>query len=96
MKAASSTPVNQSAALEDLIYRIYNKSARVTYDSAKRERALAERGLDFEPAPEVFAGLTLEVEDDRRDYGEKRILCAGFEWSWWDTRLVELHATYSQ
>lgn len=51
---------------------------RVTYDPAKRERALAERGLDFERAAEVFAGLTLEVEDDRRDYGEKRILCVGF------------------
>ena len=57
---------------------------RVTYDPAKRERALAERGLDFERATDVFAGLTLEVEDDRRDYGEKRILCIGFL----DSRMV--------
>ena len=35
-------------------------------------------GLDFERASEVFAGLTLEVEDDRHDYGEQRILCVGF------------------
>ena len=51
---------------------------RVTYDPAKRRRTLEERGLDFERAAEVFEGLTLEVEDDRRDYGEKRILCVGF------------------
>lgn len=51
---------------------------RVTYDAAKHRRTLEERGLDFERAAEVFEGLTLEVEDDRRDYGEKRILCVGF------------------
>jgi len=50
---------------------------RITYDSAKRERALVERGLDFERAGEVFAGLTLETEDTRRDYGERRELCVG-------------------
>ena len=51
---------------------------RITYDPAKRERTLADRGLDFEAAGEVFAGLTLEVDDDRRDYGERRVLCIGF------------------
>ncbi|MGH8397450.1 MAG: BrnT family toxin [Gammaproteobacteria bacterium] len=51
---------------------------RITCDSAKRERTLIARGLDFEDAAEVFAGLTLEVEDTRRDYGEPRILCVGF------------------
>lgn len=50
---------------------------RITYDAAKRERALLERGLDFERAREVFAGLTLEADDTRRDYGERRILCIG-------------------
>ncbi|MGH6908429.1 MAG: hypothetical protein ACREDX_11295 [Aestuariivirga sp.] len=34
----------------------------ITYDSAKRLKTLAERGLDFEDAVEVFAGRTLEVE----------------------------------
>jgi len=51
---------------------------RITYDNDKRMRTLLERELDFERAPDVFAGLTLEVEDDRRDYGEKRVLCVGF------------------
>jgi len=33
--------------------------------------------LDFEDAVSVFAGLTVEVEDTRKDYGEKRIICYG-------------------
>ena len=49
----------------------------VTYDSAKRARTLAERGLDFADAELVFAGVTLEVEDTRRDCGEKRVVCYG-------------------
>lgn len=49
----------------------------ITYDPAKRARTLEERGLDFEDAPIVFAGLTVEVEDTRRDYGEVRMLCYG-------------------
>ena len=49
----------------------------ITYDSAKREQTLQDRGLDFEDAPLVFAGLTVEVEDTRKDYGEKRIICFG-------------------
>ena len=36
-----------------------------------------ERGLDFEDAAQVFDGVTFEVEDTRRDYGEKRIICYG-------------------
>jgi uncharacterized protein len=50
---------------------------RVTYDPEKRERTLQERGLDFEDAKLVFAGVTLEVEDTRKDYGEPRIICYG-------------------
>jgi len=33
---------------------------RITYDSGKRLRTLTERGLDFDDAPIVFAGLTVE------------------------------------
>lgn len=50
---------------------------RVSYDPYKREKALADRGLDFEDAVVVFDGLTVEVEDMRKDYGEKRIICYG-------------------
>ena len=50
---------------------------RITFDPAKRAKALAERGLDFADAWLVFAGVTLEVEDARRNYGEPRIICYG-------------------
>ena len=49
----------------------------ITYDPDKRERTLRDRGLDFEDAPIVFSGLTVEVEDTRQDYGEKRLICYG-------------------
>jgi uncharacterized DUF497 family protein len=49
----------------------------ITYDPDKRARTLRERGLDFEDAPIVFAGLTLDVEDTRKDYGETRMICYG-------------------
>lgn len=40
---------------------------RITFDPVKREKALAERGLDFVDAEVVFEGMTLEVEDIRKD-----------------------------
>lgn len=51
---------------------------RITYDPEKRARTLAERGLDFEDAIHVFAGPTLQQEDDRRDYGELRWQTVGW------------------
>ena len=50
---------------------------RITYDPAKREQTLGNRGLDFEDAALVFDGVTVEVEDTRADYGERRIICFG-------------------
>lgn len=50
---------------------------RFTFDSDKRDRTLKERGLDFADASEVFAGPTLTVSDDRRDYGEPRFITIG-------------------
>jgi len=50
----------------------------ITYDPAKREATLAKRGLDFEEAAEVFAGVTLTLLDDRQDYGEPRFQTYGF------------------
>ena len=51
---------------------------RITFDAAKRAKTLVERGLDFADAEAVFAGVTLEVQDTRRDYGEPRIICYGY------------------
>ena len=50
---------------------------KITYDPVKRAVTLAERGLDFEDAAELFRGDTLDFPDDRRDYSELRILTVG-------------------
>jgi uncharacterized DUF497 family protein len=49
----------------------------ITFDPGKRDKALADRGLDFLDAENVFEGVTLEFEDTRKDYGEQRIICYG-------------------
>ena len=51
---------------------------RIGYDPAKRQKTLEERGLDFEDAPMVFAGRHFTREDDRKDYGEERLITVGF------------------
>jgi uncharacterized protein len=51
---------------------------RITFDRAKREQALRERGIDFKDAKHVFAGRTLDREDNRVDYGEVRMLTVGY------------------
>lgn len=50
---------------------------KITCDPAKRAATLAERGLDFGDAVEVFAGDTLDFPDNRRDYGELRVVTVG-------------------
>lgn len=50
---------------------------KITCDPTKRERTLAERGLDFMDAAKVFEGRTLTLEDDRFDYGETRFQTYG-------------------
>ena len=50
---------------------------RIVFDEAKRAATLAARGLDMARAGEVLAGMTLTVEDDRRDYGEDRFITVG-------------------
>ena len=57
---------------------------RITCDSAKREWTLQVRGLDLRRAKEVFAGPHFTRVDDRQDYGEPRLITAG----WLDSRLV--------
>jgi uncharacterized protein len=50
---------------------------KITFDPVKRAVTPAERGLDFEDAAELFRGDTLDSPDDRRDYGELRMLTVG-------------------
>jgi uncharacterized protein len=49
----------------------------ITFDPAKRAWTLRERGLDFAAAAQVFAGWTLQRVDERRKYGEVRIVSVG-------------------
>jgi uncharacterized DUF497 family protein len=53
------------------------KKFQITFDPAKREKALLERKLDFLDAAVVFAGHTYDWEDDRFDYGEVRMITVG-------------------
>ena len=47
------------------------------FDPAKNARNIAERGLSLALAPYVFEGLVHVVDDDRRDYGERRQVAYG-------------------
>jgi uncharacterized protein len=68
----------------DFTFIVTTINMRITYNAAKREKTLRERGLDFGRASEVFDGKHLTVVDDRRDYGELRLITAG----WLDGRLI--------
>ncbi|MEJ0097254.1 MAG: BrnT family toxin [Bauldia sp.] len=50
---------------------------RITFDPAKREATLKDRGLDFRDAEMVFAGRVLTVADVRFDYTERRFQTVG-------------------
>jgi hypothetical protein len=48
------------------------------WDEKKRAKTLAERGLDFARADQVFDGVTVTMEDTRMDYGERRFITVGY------------------
>lgn len=50
---------------------------RITFDPAKREWTLQERGLDFADAAAIFAGAAFTFEDDRFEYPEVRFVTVG-------------------
>ena len=56
--------------------RIYTAQA-FEWDPAKRETNLRKHGIDFIDAAHIFEGLVLEHEDQRRDYGEPRVVALG-------------------
>jgi uncharacterized protein len=59
---------------------------QIEFDSQKRDKTLAERGLDFDRVAEVFAGLHFTGQDRRTDYAEDRFITVGML----DARLVVL------
>jgi uncharacterized DUF497 family protein len=50
---------------------------QIDFDPDKRDKTLAERGLDFAQAGEVFAGWHFTAEDCREGYGEARYITVG-------------------
>lgn len=51
---------------------------KLSWDKAKREWTLKNRGLDFTNFPALFEGPYLLRQDSRRDYGEVRWVILGF------------------
>lgn len=47
------------------------------WDEAKHERNLRKRGFGFDFAARIFEGDTVEWEDTRFLYGEKRMIAVG-------------------
>ena len=56
----------------------------IEFDTARREKTLPERGLDFADSDKVFDGLHFISRDDRSDYGEERFFTVGLL----DSRMV--------
>ena len=49
----------------------------IEFDPDKRDKTMAERGIDFARAAEVFAGRHFTAEDLREDYAEPRYITVG-------------------
>ncbi len=50
---------------------------RFSWDARKSATNYRARGFDFAFASLIFDGPTLEKEDRRRDYGERRVIAVG-------------------
>jgi uncharacterized protein len=46
---------------------------RITFDPAKNDRNVVERGLPFELVADLDWDTAVSVEDTRKDYGERRL-----------------------
>ena len=59
------------------VYTVVYSIVRFEWDAAKSDANLRDRGFDFEFASLVFNGPTLETQDRRKDYGERRVVATG-------------------
>ncbi len=50
----------------------------ITFDPAKNERNIRERGSSFERAADFDFETAVRFEDSRRDYGETRFVAVGY------------------
>ena len=51
---------------------------KITFDDTKRLIVLEKHGIDLRDAKYVFDGEHIELEDNRKDYGELRYRVWGF------------------
>lgn len=56
---------------------VYLTPVRFSWDARKSTQNLRARGFDLEFATQIFDDPTLERVDDRRDYGEPRVVALG-------------------
>ena len=56
---------------------VYLTPVRFSWDARKSTQNLRARGFDLEFATQIFDDPTLERVDDRRDYGERRVVALG-------------------
>lgn len=78
----------------------------VSYDPAKRDATLLERGLDFANAGALFEGRYFTRRDDRFDYGEERFISIGrlageivvVVWTWRDKarHIISMRKTHAR
>lgn len=50
---------------------------RFSWSETKRQSNIADHGLDFADAPQVFDSVTYTFEDDPFEYGEERFVTLG-------------------
>ena len=50
---------------------------KLDWDDAKRRTTLRTRGLDFADVGRIEWDAAIVLDDDRRDYGERRQVCLG-------------------
>jgi len=60
------------------IYRIYDKEVDFSFDPAKNVRNVAAHGIPLARAADFEWDKALNVEDSRRDYGERRFQAFGY------------------
>ena len=56
---------------------IYNKIMSFDWDDTKRRANLRLHALDFVDAQQVLEGDVVIIKDERRDYGEDRMIAYG-------------------
>lgn len=55
----------------------FTKTAMMEFDPQKDARNIASRGISLAAAETLLSGFTVEWTDQRRDYGETRIIALG-------------------